>query len=46
MNIELKCPRCDSDNLARDGKKSDGPQSQSPRQSREFTILIRSGVRA
>ena len=30
MNIELKCPRCDSDNLARDGKKSDGPQSQSP----------------
>jgi len=27
INIELTCPRCDSDNLARDGKKSNGPQN-------------------
>jgi len=27
MNIELRCPRCDSNNLARNGKKSNGPQN-------------------
>ena len=26
INIELRCPRCDSNNLARNGKKSNGPQ--------------------
>jgi len=27
INIELRCPRCDSNNLARNGKKSNGPQN-------------------
>ena len=27
INIELTCPRCDSDNLACDGKKSNGKQN-------------------
>ena len=27
INIELRCPRCDGNNLARNGKKSDGPQN-------------------
>jgi len=27
INIELRCPRCGSNNLARNGKKSNGPQT-------------------